>query len=626
MPTGTIGAPVRSASTATPSRAAWSAPSRLRVPSGNTNRTWPSSRIRLASRIGLDVGRRSDRPGGRRRGGPSSRRSASRTAPSCRATGSAGRASGMSYEPSTTASRFEAWLAAMMTGPSRGIASSAPSTRIAGQPGQADRESPRASVAISGGECRRRVGVTGRLLTAARAGSVAGRGSRGAGLGVADRADDGRDGLLERVAVGRDDPGVRRRCAAARPRGSRRGGRAGAGPRGSPAPPGRPGRARAPRSGAGRAPRPRRRGKLEVGVGQHDRADVAAGHDDPAARRPGRAGAASRAARTSATAETADTAASTAGLRTSSVWSTPSTTTRASRPVASGASSTSSTSADEALRIVDRHAASLGQPGHRAVQQARVAEAVADLARGGRADAALARRARPVEGDDESVIRPRIAVSARRRLSDGGGHAPGRVARATDRPPAPRPRTSGAFSGRTGRCAGRRCGPGRCGRGRGARPAHRPPRTSGAAGASSPGSASRGTRSGRPAASAAAASASRSTSIRVIGRRRAERRQALVERDPGAAAPRPARRSSGVAEPERVLALDAVARMQDPLGPAAVVGQQEQALGVLVEAPDRVEPGAVGHERGRARGRGRSCRRGGRASSRSRPAGLWSSR
>ena len=46
------------------------------------------------------------------------------------------------------------------------------------------------------------------------------------------------------------------------------------------------------------------------------------------------------------------------------------------------ASSTSSTSADEALRVVDRHAARLGQPGDRAVQQARVAEAVADLARG----------------------------------------------------------------------------------------------------------------------------------------------------------------------------------------------------------------------------------------------------
>ena len=56
---------------------------------------------------------------------------------------------------------------------------------------------------------------------------------------------------------------------------------------------------------------------------------------------------------------------------------------------------------------------------------------------------------------------------------------------------------------------------------------------------------------------------------------------------------------SGAAESDRVLALDAVARMEDPVGPAAVVGQDEQALGVLVEAADRVEPRAFGDERGR---------------------------
>ena len=50
MPSGRTGAPVRSARAATPSCAAWSAPSRLRVPSGKTNRIWPSSRIRFASR------------------------------------------------------------------------------------------------------------------------------------------------------------------------------------------------------------------------------------------------------------------------------------------------------------------------------------------------------------------------------------------------------------------------------------------------------------------------------------------------------------------------------------------------------------------------------------------------
>ena len=50
---------------------------------------------------------------------------------------------------------------------------------------------------------------------------------------------------------------------------------------------------------------------------------------------------------------------------------------------------------------------------------------------------------------------------------------------------------------------------------------------------------------------------------------------------------------------ERVLALDAEPRVEHALGPVAVVGEQEQALRVLVEAADRVEAGAVGHEGGR---------------------------
>ena len=62
---------------------------------------------------------------------------------------------------------------------------------------------------------------------------------------------------------------------------------------------------------------------------------------------------------------------------------------------------------------------------------------------------------------------------------------------------------------------------------------------------------------------------------------------------------RPARASSGARSAERVLALDAVARVEDAVGPAAVVGQHEQALGVLVEPADRIQPGAVGDERGR---------------------------
>ena len=50
---------------------------------------------------------------------------------------------------------------------------------------------------------------------------------------------------------------------------------------------------------------------------------------------------------------------------------------------------------------------------------------------------------------------------------------------------------------------------------------------------------------------------------------------------------------------DRVLALDAVARMEDALGPVAVVGQEQEALGVLVEPADRVEARALRDERRR---------------------------
>ena len=50
IPIGTTGAPVRSARTAIPSLASWSAPVGLRVPSGKTHRTPPSSRMRIAGR------------------------------------------------------------------------------------------------------------------------------------------------------------------------------------------------------------------------------------------------------------------------------------------------------------------------------------------------------------------------------------------------------------------------------------------------------------------------------------------------------------------------------------------------------------------------------------------------
>ena len=122
--------------------------------------------------------------------------------------------------------------------------------------------------------------------------------------------------VLERVAVGRDDPrvvGDAQRRDGSR---SRRGRRAAGAPRGSPA----------LRSPAGRAPRSsaRRRARsssetsrysFEVRVRQHDGADVATGHDDATGRGRRRAGAraARRARHRPRTRPT--TAASTAGPR-----------------------------------------------------------------------------------------------------------------------------------------------------------------------------------------------------------------------------------------------------------------------------------------------------------------------
>ena len=91
---------------------------------------------------------------------------------------------------------------------------------------------------------------------------------------------------------------------------------------------------------------------------------------------------------------------------------------------------------------------------------------------------------------------------------------------------------------------------------------------------------------------------SRSTSISVIDR------SAPTVASPSSSAtpPRSASTcsaSSGVASADRVLTLDAVARVEDPVGPRPVVGQQEHPLGILVETADRVEPGPVGHQRRR---------------------------
>ena len=257
--------------------------------------------------------------------------------------------------------------------------------------------------------------------------------------------------------------------------------------------------------------------------------------------------------------------------------------TRDRRPVASGRELDLGDEGDEALRVVDRHAAGLGQPGHGAVQQPGVAEPVADLARGGRA-----RRC-----SCPTMPGPSRATTSR------GHQVPRRPGAARDRPPAPRPRTSGALSARTLAAAqpidadGADAHPDEP-----LRPARRPRRTSGAAGASSPGSASPGTRSaGRGGGRQQVRPAVRPRSP-VIGRSRPSVARPSSSSMPACRAAtwsRVERRR----EAQRVLALDAVARVQDPLGPAAVVGQQEHPLGVLVEPADRVQPGAVGHERRR---------------------------
>ena len=130
-----MGAFVRKARSARPSRASWTAPSGLRVPSGKTKRTLPSSRIRCASRKASTS---------------AAPRSTGCTPPLAAIQPITGQSnssffpsqwirrpsSGINHEPMTTASRFEAWLAAMIRGPLRGISSIAPSmeTRLMARP------------------------------------------------------------------------------------------------------------------------------------------------------------------------------------------------------------------------------------------------------------------------------------------------------------------------------------------------------------------------------------------------------------------------------------------------------------------------------------------------------------
>ena len=184
----------------------------------------------------------------------------------------------------------------------------------------------------------------GSVVVSAGRRSVDGSAAADARLGVADRVDDGVDRVLEPVAVGRDDPGVRRPAGAARPRGSSRARRAAAGRRGSPRPPAPLGSR--PRSSARRRARSSTDASRKILRSASGRTTVPMSR--PAMTIPPRrrqVPAADRAGRgaSSGIAETAETAASTCGPRTSSVWSTPSTRTGASRPSSSGASSTSST-------------------------------------------------------------------------------------------------------------------------------------------------------------------------------------------------------------------------------------------------------------------------------------------
>ena len=89
--------------------------------------------------------------------------------------------------------------------------------------------------------------------------------------------------------------------------------------------------------------------------------------------------------------------------------------------------------------------------------------------------------------------------------------------------------------------------------------------------------------------------------MRLLGLERAHRAQAgelgepLVELDPGAERVDLWRVERG-ARRDRVLALDAEARVEHALRPRAVVREQEHPLGVLVEPAHRVEPRALGDE------------------------------
>ena len=189
---------------------------------------------------------------------------------------------GVSQAPTMTPSAFETWFEAMIRGRSAGIASSAP---LILHPGEAARDrarerrrSPRMNQLAS---LRSAVIGRGRSRLGGRAHHVAR--SHGDLAGLPDRGHDRRHGLLEGIAVGHDVDRVGGRTK--RRHGpipvevvtpaqlGEDGGRLG------------PGRVEAAllRSPSGAFLGRRVEEDLEAGVGQDDRADVPAGHHDPAA-------------------------------------------------------------------------------------------------------------------------------------------------------------------------------------------------------------------------------------------------------------------------------------------------------------------------------------------------------
>ena len=110
----------------------------------------------------------------------------------------------------------------------------------------------------------------------------------------------------------------------------------------------------------------------------------------------------SSAARTSGTRDTAETAASTSPVWTQSVASCAVEQDPGQAPRAVIAQRDAVDQRDQRRGIVRGHALAQGERGQGAIQEAGVDEPQAETLGGGRPDAALAARRRPVEGDDDT--------------------------------------------------------------------------------------------------------------------------------------------------------------------------------------------------------------------------------